>query len=268
MNTVYINLVLILLICVIVTLYIKNILCLEEFTVYNNFVYSNKLSRKDIYNLKRGQGIMTNMLKDFHNICIKNNITYFIWGGNLLGSQLYNGWIPWDGDVDLYVTRDDYNKLENILIKNPPINTWYQTLKTDPFYKRPPGNNNPLPNGKIRHLKSCYTKCQDGVKWHNGLQIDINTFQIVNNRIIFDTLNPAEIRIQKKITSKDIYPLKLVKYDSIYVYIPNNPEKILDLHYTNKWRKMPPIRSRYPHEGNISLSTCPHHYKLYPKLYN
>jgi len=234
-------------------------------TTYEGFEYSSKLSVKDIENLKKGQAIMTRMLKDFDAICIKNNITYFIFAGNLIGQRLYGGWIPWDADVDLYVAEKDYNKLKNVLVNTPLKNTWYQTLETDRHYLRPIGA---LPIGKIHDLTSCYKKCQDGTKWHNGLQIDLNTYKVVNNKIVFNTRNPGELRIEKGISLPDIFPLKRVKYDNIVVNSPQNPDKMLDLHYGKKWREIPPISSRYPHEGRIDPNnTCEHHYKMYPNLY-
>jgi len=55
--------------------------------------------------------IELDILRVFHDFCVKNNIRYFISHGTLLGTIRYKGFIPWDDDVDVLVPREDYNRL-------------------------------------------------------------------------------------------------------------------------------------------------------------
>lgn len=240
-------------------------------TIYENMEYSSKMSIKNIQDLKKGQSIMTNMMKDLDDICTKNNISYFIFAGNLLGSCLYKGWIPWDGDFDIYVFYNDYDKLKQLLKYNPPKNTWYQTLETDTNYTKWFGIQLPnglYPSGKLRHLKSCYLNNQDREQWHSGFQIDINLYNIIGNNIVLSNEMKGDKRVQSGIKATDIFPLKRVKYENIMLNAPKNPEMILDLHYGKKWRKKPKIKDRYPHEGVLDPNnTCKFHFKMYPELY-
>lgn len=50
------------------------------------------------------------MLIEFDRICRKEDIKYSIESGTLLGAVRNNKFIPWDDDVDVSMTRDEYNK--------------------------------------------------------------------------------------------------------------------------------------------------------------
>lgn len=52
---------------------------------------------------------------DFDRVCRENHISYSIAYGTLLGAVRHKGFIPWDDDVDVVVTREEYNRLRKIL---------------------------------------------------------------------------------------------------------------------------------------------------------
>ena len=60
-------------------------------------------------------GEMLLLLKAFHKLCVENNIKYSLHAGTLLGAIREKGFIPWDDDVDVMLTRDEYTKLMQIL---------------------------------------------------------------------------------------------------------------------------------------------------------
>lgn len=51
------------------------------------------------------------LLKEFHDLCVANSIKYSLLGGTLLGAIREKGFIPWDDDVDVVLTRSEYEKL-------------------------------------------------------------------------------------------------------------------------------------------------------------
>ena len=220
-----------------------------------NVQLSPFLSKKDVENLKKSQKKMLEMMKVFHNLCVKYNIRYMLWAGSLLGATLYNGWIPWDGDFDIQVHRDDYQKLREILIKELPDTMWFQDNTTDPKYPK-----NFIT--KIRDLNSCYTSDKTS-KWHSGLQIDISLF-------MFDANNIFRIPEDKfrTITYNDVFPLKLQKFEDTFFYVPKNAEKMVTANYGEGWKKILPINERYPHEGLMDPdNSCPQTMVDYPHLY-
>lgn len=47
----------------------------------------------------------------FIDFCDEYSLTYYCTGGTMLGAVRHHGFIPWDDDIDLFMMRDDYNKL-------------------------------------------------------------------------------------------------------------------------------------------------------------
>lgn len=53
--------------------------------------------------------IQLQILDDVVAFCDKENLTYFLAYGTLIGAIRHNGYIPWDDDIDLVMPRDDYD---------------------------------------------------------------------------------------------------------------------------------------------------------------
>ncbi len=56
------------------------------------------------------KSIELDMLVNFDRICRKNGIKYSITYGTLLGAIRHKGFIPWDDDIDVMMSRDEYEK--------------------------------------------------------------------------------------------------------------------------------------------------------------
>ena len=46
------------------------------------------------------------VMKFIDKVCRKNDITYFIMGGTALGAVRHGGFIPWDDDLDIFMSPD------------------------------------------------------------------------------------------------------------------------------------------------------------------
>ena len=58
--------------------------------------------KKDI---KFIQNEILEIFKEFLRFCNENNIEYSLCGGTMLGAIRHEGFIPWDDDLDIYVSR-------------------------------------------------------------------------------------------------------------------------------------------------------------------
>ena len=66
------------------------------------------------------------IMKTIHDICMKNNLRYFLAGGSVLGAVRHNGFIPWDDDLDIMMFREDYNKFLEICKTELPDDLYLQ----------------------------------------------------------------------------------------------------------------------------------------------
>lgn len=67
------------------------------------------------------------LLKDFCLFCEINNIKYSLAYGSLLGAVRHKGFIPWDDDLDVIVTRDEFEKIKIKIKEQSKLQFNYQT---------------------------------------------------------------------------------------------------------------------------------------------
>lgn len=86
-------------------------------------------------NLRQAQIRMTKMLAFIDDICTKNNLSYWLDSGTLLGAVRHGGFIPWDDDTDIVMPVKDYRKFRKIMLRNKPSDSFLlQCQKTDNGY--------------------------------------------------------------------------------------------------------------------------------------
>ena len=69
--------------------------------------------------LKVTQQNLLDLMITLDGICRKENISYSLHGGTLLGAVREKGFIPWDDDMDILMTRGEFEKLEEALSNHP-----------------------------------------------------------------------------------------------------------------------------------------------------
>ncbi len=60
------------------------------------------------------QRTLVGMLKDLSDVCGAHGISWCLCGGGALGCVRHKGFIPWDDDLDIFMTRADYEKFKKI----------------------------------------------------------------------------------------------------------------------------------------------------------
>ena len=73
----------------------------------------------------------TALLMVFANAMTRNGLDYWLESGTLLGAVRHKGFIPWDDDIDISVTREDYLKIEKMVEKELPESAGFNIIRSN-----------------------------------------------------------------------------------------------------------------------------------------
>lgn len=85
--------------------------------------------------LRALQIVLTGMLRDIDEVCRENRIPYTLSGGTCLGAVRHEGFIPWDDDVDINMTREGYRRFAEFFLKRYGDKYWLHDCGRTPGYE-------------------------------------------------------------------------------------------------------------------------------------
>ena len=103
------------------------------------------------------------LIINFKKFCEKNNLKFFLCGGGCIGAIRHNGFVPWDDDLDIFMPREDYEKL----IKIKSSENFYILRTNEKIFT---GQSFTLISDKNSTL---IKKEQIGIKTPRGVSIDV-----------------------------------------------------------------------------------------------
>lgn len=157
-----------------------------------------------MYEIRHLQEVILSIVKDIDELCREHKIQYYLLGGSCIGAIRHKGFIPWDDDLDIIMTRDNYKRF---------LNVCNEYLDKDKYVLQEGIKDWPMPFSKIR-LKGTYLHEPDDEyvsKDIHGIYVDI--FPMDN---VSDT--PLEAKIQYVLAKYHLcYLLSRRKYHSASV---------------------------------------------------
>ncbi|MBE6157928.1 MAG: LicD family protein [Firmicutes bacterium] len=151
---------------------------------------------------KKLQKKQMEILDEIDKICKKHKIKYSLDAGTLLGAIRHNGFIPWDDDADILMTRDNYNKFLKIAEKELPENYFIQTPSKEHDY--------PHTFTKLRLNNTLLVeKINVGKNFHQGIFVDIFPYDYAGNTLLGAKLKTIYIVSLRTLLLKKLgYPVK------------------------------------------------------------
>lgn len=115
--------------------------------------------------LKRLQAVELDILKDFLKVVEENHIPYTLSGGSVLGTIRHGGFIPWDDDVDINMTRASYNRFCEVFAET--LGTRYELWAPEL------GHEHGLAHVQIKKKNTVYQSFNELSKENNGIYLDV-----------------------------------------------------------------------------------------------
>lgn len=91
-------------------------------------------SEIDIETIKN---LQINILRAVHLFCCENKIPYSLACGTMLGAVRHKGYIPWDDDIDIYLLRQDYERLVELFPSQYDNHIEFISLERNSKWDRP-----------------------------------------------------------------------------------------------------------------------------------
>ena len=121
------------------------------------------------------------IMKYIDKLCRENDVVYYIMGGTALGAVRHGGFIPWDDDLDIFMTPEQYIKFQKVFQSQHSEQFVLQEWRTTPTY---------LEYAKVRmngttFIEENFENCNN---MHQGIYVDIMILHKVPNNTFIQKL--------------------------------------------------------------------------------
>lgn len=142
-------------------------------------------------NMKYNSDILRRLHHELHDItrevvrvCNEADIPYFIQGGTAIGAHFFEDIVPWDDDIDLGMTRDNYERFLRVapqLLREGYVLQEFSTEPNTPFYF-----------AKVRKTGTKFVESEwVGLDISDGIYIDIFPYDLIPD-------SPSKERAQRR----------------------------------------------------------------------
>lgn len=117
-------------------------------------------------NIKAVQCKILEIMKHVDRLCRENGIVYYIMGGTALGAVRHGGFIPWDDDLDIFMTPDQYERFKRVFEAEQSGQFVLQEWRTTPDY---------LEYAKVRMNGTAFIEepYRNRRELHQGIYVDV-----------------------------------------------------------------------------------------------
>lgn len=220
--------------------------------------------------LRKSQLKMLDMLKFVDEVCSNNEIEYWLDSGTLLGAVRHGGFIPWDDDTDICMTRDNFEKFKSAMAFHKESPYFIQSNETDRdyfpawakirdnsysgqvdiFIQSEKINDSLFRLSKLFYIYFVEKLCKSPVlcKINRWLlfRIIVPVFKLITfrrNAYLHDEYGSV---YSEKRAIKNIYPVKRIEFEGIPLCVPGDSESYLADMYGD-WMTLPPENQRHGH---------------------
>lgn len=138
------------------------------------------------------------VMKEIDRVCRKNDIEYCLIAGSALGICNYEGFIPWDDDMDISVRIEDWPRFIEAMKKDLNENFYFDCYETDKRYNTISG-----PWMKVRkkgtYIEEVNVLLKNRCKKGDGIFVDVIPYGPICENKLIDELERTVVKINMPI---------------------------------------------------------------------